>query len=319
MGPNGPLAVYLASGMVATVNPCGFAMLPAYLSYFLGVEGGGPAEGEGRSPTAGVWQAFRVALAVSAGFLAVFSVAGLAVELTSLPVYENVPWISLVIGVALLALGVAMLAGFEPLVRLPKLDRGGRGRTVRSMFVFGVSYAIASIGCTLPTFLVAVSGTIDRETVADGLVVFGVYALGMTLVLLALTVAIALARTSIVRFLRSTRAYVGRVAGGLVALAGAYVAYYGWLELRTYRSEGPVPRSSITDTVSGWSYDVQSWISDTGPVRIAVTLAMFLGVLAGALVVLTNRRSASQSAAAADGQGASRSTRQPVGSEGSGR
>jgi len=24
--------------MVATVNPCGFAMLPAYLSFFLGVE-----------------------------------------------------------------------------------------------------------------------------------------------------------------------------------------------------------------------------------------------------------------------------------------
>jgi cytochrome c-type biogenesis protein len=312
--PDGPLAVYLASGMVATVNPCGFAMLPAYLSYFLGVED--------RAPTASVWQAFRVALAVSAGFLAVFAVAGLAVELTSLPIYENVPWISLVIGIALLALGVAMLAGFEPLVRLPKLDRGGRNRTVRSMFVFGVSYAIASIGCTLPTFLVAVSGTIDRETVADGLVVFGVYALGMTLVLLALTVAIALARTSIVRFLRSSRAYVGRVAGGLVALAGAYVAYYGWLELRTYRRDGPIPRSSITDTVSGWSYDVQSWISDTGPVRIAVTIAMFLGVLAVALVVLTNRRAAG-TADTADtdqgDQGASRSTRQPVGSEGSGR
>jgi cytochrome c-type biogenesis protein len=302
--------VYLASGMVATVNPCGFAMLPAYLSYFLGVEGG---EGDGRAPTAGVWQAFRVALAVSAGFLAVFAVAGLAVELTSLPIYENVPWISLVIGIALLALGVAMLAGFEPLVRLPKLDRGGRSRTVRSMFVFGVSYAIASIGCTLPTFLVAVSGTIDRETVADGLVVFGVYALGMTLVLLALTVAIALARTSIVVFLRRTRPYVSRVAGGLVALAGAYVAYYGWIELRTYRRPGDIPQSGITDTVTGWSYDVQNWISDTGPVRIAVTLGIFLGTLAVALVV-TSRRSAG-----ADGQGASRSTRQPVGSEGSGR
>jgi cytochrome c-type biogenesis protein len=312
--PDGSLAVYLASGMVATVNPCGFAMLPAYLSYFLGVED--------RSSNAGVWQAFRVALAVSAGFLAVFSVAGLAVELTSLPVYENVPWISLVIGIALLALGVAMLAGFEPLVRLPKLDRGGRSRTVRSMFVFGVSYAIASIGCTLPAFLVAVSGTIDRESVADGLVVFGVYALGMTLVLLALTVAIALARTSIVRFLRSSRAYVGRVSGGLVALAGAYVAYYGWLELRL-RNDGPVPQSSITDTVTGWSYDVQSWISDTGPVRIAVTLAMFLGVLAVTLVVLANRRSAAEATTAVEGatdaQGASRSTRQPVGSDGSGR
>ena len=34
-----PLALAFASGMVATVNPCGFAMLPAYLGYFLGLEG----------------------------------------------------------------------------------------------------------------------------------------------------------------------------------------------------------------------------------------------------------------------------------------
>jgi cytochrome c-type biogenesis protein len=343
LGPDGPLAVYLASGMVATVNPCGFAMLPAYLSYFLGVD-----EGDAPSPTTSVWRAFRVGLAVSAGFLAVFATAGLAVELTSLPVYENVPWISLVIGVALLGLGVAMLAGFEPLVRLPKLDRGGQHRTVRSMFVFGVSYAIASIGCTLPTFLVAVAGTIDRETVADGLVVFGVYSLGMTIVLLALTVAIALARTSIVRLLRASRAYVGRVAGGLVALAGAYVAYYGWLELRTFRGSGSVPESSITDTVAGWSYDLQGWISATGAVRIAATLGTAMAVLAIGLVLATRRSGEHPAPAAAAGatgsasppagsasppagsaeragsadradQGANRSTRQPVASEGSGR
>jgi cytochrome c-type biogenesis protein len=338
IGPDGPLAVYLAAGMVATVNPCGFAMLPAYLSYFLGIhDGDGGGRAEAASPTAGVWQAFRVGAAVSAGFLAVFALAGLAVELTSLPIYENVPWISVVIGLALLALGVAMLAGFEPLVRLPKLDRGGRTRTVRSMFVFGVSYAVASIGCTLPTFLVAVAGTIERESVADGLVVFGVYGLGMTVVLLALTVAIALARTSVVRFLRSSRAYIGRVSGGLVALAGAYVVYYGVLELRTYRRSGPVPESSITDTVAGWSYDVQGWISDTGAVRVAATLAIGLATLAALLVALTRRPSSggvshsppqgSPNGSAPQGgtngsaspQGASRSTRQPVGSEASSR
>ena len=33
--------VAFAAGMVSTINPCGFAMLPAYLSYFLGLEGKG--------------------------------------------------------------------------------------------------------------------------------------------------------------------------------------------------------------------------------------------------------------------------------------
>ena len=235
IGPDQAWAYYLTLGMVATVNPCGFAMLPAYLSYFLGLEGS-----DADVPRAGVAQAVRVACAVAAGFLTVFAVAGTAVKLTSLPVYETVPWISIVIGLALLALGIAMLSGFELVVRLPRLDRGGRERTVRSMFVFGVSYAVASIGCTLPLFLGPVAGTVSNDSIVDGVLVFAVYGLGMTTVLLALTVAIALARTSIVRSLRRVQPYVGRIAGGLVALAGAYVAYYGWLEVRLGRQIGEV-------------------------------------------------------------------------------
>ena len=32
------LVLALAAGMLATVNPCGFAMLPAYLAWFLGLD-----------------------------------------------------------------------------------------------------------------------------------------------------------------------------------------------------------------------------------------------------------------------------------------
>ena len=287
IGPDRAWGYYLTLGMVATVNPCGFAMLPAYLSYFLGLE-----DRETEEPRASVAQAIRVALAVAAGFLAVFAVVGALVELTSLPVYENVPWISIVIGVALFALGTAMLVGFEPSVRLPRLDRGGRERTIGSMFVFGVSYAIASIGCTLPLFLTVVAGTISGDSLVGGLGVFAVYALGMTLVLLALTVAVALARTSIVRFLRRAQPYIGRVSGGLVALAGAYVAYYGWLEVRLGRT-GAVSGSNITDTVYGWSTDVTQWISDVGSVRLAVVVVILLaGTLAAVLTTRSSGRDA---------------------------
>jgi cytochrome c-type biogenesis protein len=282
----GPFALYLAMGMVATVNPCGFAMLPAYLSYFLGVE-----RVEGAAPDdarAGVGQALRVALAVSGGFLAVFAVAGTIVRtVDDTIVYENMPWVSIVIGLALLVLGVAMVAGFEWSARLPRLDRGGRSRSAGSMFVFGVSYAVASVGCTLPLFLTAVAGTIERQSLADGIAVFLVYGLGMTIVLTALTVTIALARTSLVRLLRRSQEYVSRVSGGLVALAGAYVAYYGALELRRYRSPGATPESGITDTVAGWSYDITEWVNDVGAVRIAVFLAVALAALA---VGLNTRR-----------------------------
>ncbi|HEY3143354.1 MAG TPA: cytochrome c biogenesis protein CcdA [Acidimicrobiales bacterium] len=270
---DGRFAYYLAAGMLATVNPCGFAMLPAYLSYFLGQD-------DDRDTS--IARAVQVALAVSAGFLAVFAIAGTLVRVAEVQVSEYTPWISVVIGTGLLVLGVAMLAGFEPVVRLPKLERGGRTRTVRSMFVFGVSYAIASIGCTLPTFTLAVAGTIERKSFLDGVVVFLIYAAGMALVLTALTVTMALARTSMLRFLRASQQYINRIAGALVALAGAYVIFYGVLELRTYRSEGTaVPSSGITNVVTGWSYDITDWVDRTGADRIGAALLLTLAGVAG--------------------------------------
>jgi cytochrome c biogenesis protein CcdA len=279
LGPQGGWALYLGMGMVAAVNPCGFAMLPAYLSYFLGVEGRGD-----ESARAGYGEALRVTGAVAGGFLAVFAVAAGVVELVGRSVVlDNMPWVSIVIGLVLVVLGLAMVLGFEPITRLPRLDRGGRDRSLRSMFVFGVSYAVASIGCTLPVFLGAVTGTMARESVLDGVLVFGTYALGMTLVLAALTVTIAMARTGVVHALRRAQPYVGRVSGGLVALAGAYVAWYGVVELRTYRDPADAPSSGVVDRVTGWSYDINRWVTDVGPVRIAVVLAAGLAVLAAAL------------------------------------
>lgn len=284
VGPDGELAYYLAIGMVATVNPCGFAMLPAYLSYFMGLDPGGDEADEARTD-AGLRRAARVALAVSAGFLAVFALAGSLVKLSSLPVYEYAPWISVVIGVALVGLGGAMLAGFEPSVRwLPTPGGGagkgeGRERTVRAMFVFGVSYAVASIGCTLPTFLVAVSGTMERESFVDGLLVFALYGAGMALVLTALTVSMALARTSVLRLLRSAQPYIHSISAVLVLLAGVYVAYYGVLELRTNRSDGSdLPSSGVVDVVTGWSHDAGELIRSIGAVEIGVVVAAALAL-----------------------------------------
>lgn len=323
---------YLTLGMVATVNPCGFAMLPAYLAYFLGLEGR-----HDDRPQATVAQAMRVACAVAAGFLAVFALAGAALELTSLPVNETAAWVSIVIGIGLFALGVAMLFGFELNVRLPKLDRGGRDRTVGSMFLFGVSYAIASVGCTLPLFLPAVVSTFRNDSAVTGLTVFGLYGLGMTLVLLALTVGIALARTSILQFLRSAMPYVGRVSGGLVALAGAYVTYFGWLEVRL-GATGAVSGSNVTDTVNNWSTSVTNWVDDVGSVRIAVIVAILLAgtILAvravrtpggddvppGGEVTPTDEDVVPRGEVTAiepSDQGASRSTRQPEEAAGSPR
>ena len=105
-----PIAVAFGAGMLATVNPCGFVMLPAYLSYFLGTSDTADAE----VPRIGVGRAIAVAAVVSAGFMTLFAVAGGLLSWASVSVYEIAPWLTLLIAVALVGLGVAMLISWDP-------------------------------------------------------------------------------------------------------------------------------------------------------------------------------------------------------------
>jgi cytochrome c-type biogenesis protein len=268
---NAPLAIAFGAGMLATVNPCGFAMLPAYLGYFLGVDA------RDRDVRSSVGRSLGVGLSVSGGFLLVFSVVGLAIYHLSASVERWTPWATIVIGAVLVVLGLAMLRGFEPVVALPKLERGGRARTGRSMFVFGISYAVASISCALPLFTGAVAGTFRRENLLSSLAVFVAYALGMTLVLLALTVSMGMARQSMVRWLRRALPYVTRVSGVLLVVAGAYLAHYGWYERRVLDGQGG--DSAAVDLVTGWSSSIANWVYDVGPSRLGLLLALALVIV----------------------------------------
>jgi cytochrome c-type biogenesis protein len=268
------LLLAFSAGMVATVNPCGFAMLPAYLSYFLGLDD------RSTSPRAGVLRALAVGLSVSAGFLTVFA------GLRQAPWFgANLPWVTVVTGLALVVLGVAMVRGFEPTVSLPKMSRGTGSRELPTMFVFGVSYAVSSLSCTIPLFLGLVAGSLTGPDTAGGIAAFVAYGSGMALVLMALTLTMALARQGLARLLRRVGPYVNRTAGGLLVLAGVYVAYFGWYEHQRLNGRAPAGPGGV---VSGWNDALRSWITTNGAPRIGLLL---LAAIVLAVIVATGWKS----------------------------
>ncbi len=278
---NGALATAFGAGMLATVNPCGFAMLPAYLSSFLGM-----TDGEVDTPTA-VLRAVKVGTAMTAGFMAVFVTAGILLDGLSLRFEGALPYITMVIGVGLVGLGIAMLRGFSLTVALPHLERGGDDGTVRSMFLFGVSYAIASLSCTIAVFLTVVTSSFTADSVGEGVARFVAYALGMGSVVLALTVSLALARQGLLHQLRRAMPFVNRVAGGLLVMTGAYLAYYGWFETRVLDDAG-ASGGGLFDRVNAWNDGVRSWLDQVGPTRLGGALLLCVG--AAVLVAIALRR-----------------------------
>lgn len=223
-----PVAFAFAAGLVATVNPCGFAMLPAYLSYFMGLDHEGTG-GRGTSVARGL----AVGVVVSAGFLVVFGVSGAVVNAGYRSIIDYVPWAALVIGVLLALLGVAMLVGGVQLnVSLPHLAQGATSRRYRSMFLFGVAYAVASLSCTLPVFLAVTGVASATPTFLAGVLTYVVYALGMSTLLVVLTVALSVTKAGVARRLRWLLPYVGRLSGAILLLSGVYITVYWAANLR---------------------------------------------------------------------------------------
>jgi cytochrome c-type biogenesis protein len=276
---NGPFAYAFSLGLIATVNPCGFAMLPAYLSYFLGLEGDDRAD---RS----VLRALAVGATLTLGFVAVFAVIGIVIEHFTQSVRDAIPYATIVIGGGLVVLALTMLRGFQPNLRLPKLNRGGGSRELWSMFLFGVSYAVASLGCTIGTFLAVTSTTFRNESFVSGVATFVAYGIGMGSVVVFLTIATALARTSVARGLRRLLPHVNRISGALLLLSGAYVTYYGWYELRNRNS---IRRDPIVDYFTQRQADVSNWISSVGPTRLGVVLVLSIAIAVTVPLALRRR------------------------------
>lgn len=244
------LATSFTAGLVAAVNPCGFVLLPTYLVYFLGMENLRPGV-----ERASMLRAVKVSLAVSAGFMSIFVVIGAITKLSTDWFVQKAQWVGLLIGIALFVFGVATLFGYRPRFISPRLDVGRRDRSVGSMYVFGLAYAVASIGCTIGPFTAIVLGSFSTKGLRTGISAIALYGIGMALVVTALTVTLAFANTALLRVLRRGMAWVEQAAGVLLILTGAYLCWYWYSDITG-------TGGSVVAKATGWQGRLQNFIED---------------------------------------------------------
>ncbi len=283
------LAFPLSAGLVAAFNPCGFAMLPAYVSYFLGLE-----SDDETNMAKNVIRGLVVGLTMTLGFIAVFGLVGI---LTSTIVSEGainsrIPYATVGFGVLMVPLGIAMLRGYEPKLNIPRLQLGGGSSQLPSVFLFGVSYAVVSISCTIGIFLSVVASSFDDGSIADGTAQFVAYGAGMGLVIMVLTIGVALARSSVATNMRKVLPHVNKISGVMLVLAGIYLTIYGWWEIQVLDTGDPNP---FADSVVGRFEDLQvrvtTWVNDVGAGRLALGLTVLMvGILTWALTSTLTKR-----------------------------
>jgi len=279
----GPYALALAAGLVAAFNPCGFALLPAYLAIVVADDAAHDGAG-GRGGRA-LGRALRMTAAMSVGFVAVFGLFGAVVIPLALSLERYLPWATIVIGVGLVVLGGWLLSGRELVVRLPRMRGHAPTGSTASMVGYGAAYALASLSCTVGPFLAILAASTQTGGAVEALGVVATYGLGMGLVVGVLAVSVALAQQAVVARARRLLPYVNRSSGLLLVAAGAYVAYYGWYELRVFA--GGDASDPVIDAAREVQGRLAGWVVDLGA---PLLLALLVGLLALGSLAVRRRR-----------------------------
>ena len=265
-------------GAVATVNPCGFALLPAWYARGMAAHAGRPlAERLIRSVLAGG--------AVSLGFVVIFVVAGLLLAAGVQWLGPALPWIGITLGLGLALVGALWVLGAR-LPGLPVVETCRRVNTRYGAFGFGLSYGLASISCTLPVFMsvAGLSFLTSNEVSPVGLIAF---LAGATSVLILVSMLGAVTGAGFARVVQVRAVLLRRLAGGLTFLAGLYLTLY-WGRVFFDSTPG---LDQIASAVGAYASGAAMLISSPLGIGVLLLGAFLAAGLAGVLILHGQRRS----------------------------
>lgn len=221
------VSLAFSAGLISFLNPCGFALLPVYITYYFKNEGMEKANLFRR-----IFAGLLFGLMVSLGFAAVFSSIGIVVAYIGTSLLKYVGWFDFFIGFVLVSIGTIYLFNLNSRINLNKITLIGeklKSNKLKnkhaSFFLYGMGFAIASLGCTLPIFLLVVTSASKAGGFLNGILIFLTYAAGMSFFMILFSLAVAISKTAMESLLRKWMPYIYKFGAIVVIIAGIYLIY----------------------------------------------------------------------------------------------
>ncbi len=220
---NPALVLAFGAGAASAFSPCGIAMLPATVALLLRGQDGSARLGER------AWRGGVAGILLALGFSIVVAAAATLFSLVAQTVLRVLPLLMVALAVALVAMGVLLYRdrwaiGLSTGALARRMDAIG-GSFVGTLVAAGAAYGLAALSCTLPIFI-ALLAEVAGAGLAGTVSVVVVFATGVALVLVAVSVGTALWRGAMERTIHGVLPYVGRASGVIVVFAGLWIAYY---------------------------------------------------------------------------------------------
>ncbi|MBK89549.1 MAG: hypothetical protein CL772_00010 [Chloroflexi bacterium] len=145
--------IAFSAGLVAVFNPCGFALLSVYLSYFMKDSNTQKTQSVHKT----IYESTIISTTVTIGFIIVFFIFGLMISGGFYSLKSIFSYVGILISMILLGYGFYVLSGgmiyFSRLSNLSNTIGSSNEKSLRFYFYYGISYGLTSLSCSLPIFM----------------------------------------------------------------------------------------------------------------------------------------------------------------------
>ena len=216
--------IAFAAGIVAFLSPCVLPLAPGYVSYITGLTGAELADPKGRRG-----QVLLGSVLFVAGFSIVFVSYGLLFGGVGSLLLQYADIITRVLGVLVIAMGLAFLGvipGLQREWRLHRMPAWG----VAGAPLLGILFGLGWSPCIGPTLTAVQTLAFTEASALRGAFLSLVYCLGLGLPFVLLALAFS-RMAGAISWVRRHYAWVMRIGGGMLVLVGILLVTGVWTDV----------------------------------------------------------------------------------------
>ncbi|MFW5976833.1 MAG: cytochrome c biogenesis CcdA family protein [Bacillota bacterium] len=211
------------AGMLAAFNPCGVVMLPTYIAYLF------TQPPESNKSKYIIRTGLKFGMTMTLGFLTIFIITGIAISILGNYIINLTPQLAIFIGFLFIILGIWLLINPDNKISSSLLSRLGgkiKQKHYLNLYFYGIGYAIVSLGCTLPVFMIAIFTSFTSSNFTQGILNFILYGTGMGIVVTVITIFSLLAKNVVEKWIKKLIPYINITAAIFILFTGFYLIYY---------------------------------------------------------------------------------------------
>lgn len=274
------ISISLLAGILASFNPCGFALLPAYI----GVLVLGEVNPEAKPSLARSYlRAIKFSFAMALGLVLIFGSFALLISPFANSIEKYLPYVTIVMGISLIILAIFMLLGKNLLIKKFINPNISPTRDFLTQIGYGITYALASLSCTIGPFVAVTGAALTNASFSSIMMSFIFYGIGMSSSVLFVAL-VSVAFSKVAKF-NPSKIYplVARFTSALLLAVGAYLILYSIYEITSFQGK------AISNPIINGALTLQSSIVQTiynfGVIKfLASVLALGLLILIFTLV-----------------------------------